>query len=752
MLSKPVFKPHFQIEVVEPNKVYLLSEHEHHLLSGRIYTLLAPLLNGYNDVDKIAHQLESEVSMFGVYNILTRLESQGYLAEAERIMPLPQAAFWSSLGIDSATVFDKLKNAKVSVRSFGKVETKEFIDALRSLNIIVNESAELTQADLTTDLTIVLTDDYLQAGLGELNQAAIADRKPWLIVKPVGTMIWLGPLFVPAQTGCWECLAQRLRGKRTVETSISPYQNTNESIITSLAVLPASLQMGINWAAIEVAKQLVMDIPSQLEGRLFTLDTMQLSIEQHILVKRPQCLVCGVSTPEQKPQAIALQSQQKQFTADGGHRSFSPEETLKQYSHHVSPITGVINKLVKLKNDSNFIHVYSASYLDIQNENTLVELRQSQTTVSAGKGKTDSQSQASCVCEALERYSGVFTGDEYRISGTYAGLVSIVIDPDECIQYSAAQYQQREVWNSQHGGFAWVAEPFDRDQEIEWTPVWSLTKQKFKYLPTAYCYYDYPQVKGHLFCRGDSNGNAAGNSLEEAILQGFMELVERDCVALWWYNRIQRPAVDLESFEEPYLQVLRDYYHRQNCELWVLDITNDFNIPSFVAIVRRDNQTSESISLGFGTHFDPKIAILRAVTEVNQFMAMSVQDSTDREFDDPDWKYWYQEATLANQPYLVPDRQIKPKVHADYPNHDSKDLKQDVLTCVEIAANLGLETLVLDQTRPDIGLNVVKVIVPGLRHFWCRFAPGRLYDVPVQMGWLPEPLSEEQLNPIPMLF
>jgi ribosomal protein S12 methylthiotransferase accessory factor len=95
---------------------------------------------------------------------------------------------------------------------------------------------------------------------------------------------------------------------------------------------------------------------------------------------------------------------------------------------------------------------------------------------------------------------------------------------------------------------------------------------------------------------------------------------------------------------------------------------------------------------------------------------------------------------------------VKPKVSADYPNYDSSALKQDVLACVEIAASRGLETLVLDQTRPDIGLSVVKVIVPGLRHFWARFAPGRLYDVPVQMGWLPAPLTEEQLNPIPMFF
>ena len=30
------------------------------------------------------------------------------------------------------------------------------------------------------------------------------------------------------------------------------------------------------------------------------------------------------------------------------------------------------------------------------------------------------------------------------------------------------------------------------------------------------------------------------------MLQGFLELVERDAVALWWYNRTRQPAVDLE--------------------------------------------------------------------------------------------------------------------------------------------------------------------------------------------------------------
>ena len=55
--------------------------------------------------------------------------------------------------------------------------------------------------------------------------------------------------------------------------------------------------------------------------------------------------------------------------------------------------------------------------------------------------------------------------------------------------------------------------------------------------------------------------------------------------------------------------------------------------------------------------------------------------------------------------------------------------------------------LVLDQTRTDVGLPVVKVIIPGMRSFWARFGPGRLYTVPVELEWLGESREETELNP-----
>ena len=71
-----------------------------------------------------------------------------------------------------------------------------------------------------------------------------------------------------------------------------------------------------------------------------------------------------------------------------------------------------------------------------------------------------------------------------------------------------------------------------------------------------------------------------------------------------------------------------------------------------------------------------------------------------------------------------------------------------VMSAQGILEAKGMEVLVLNLTRPDIGIPVVKVVVPGLRSFWARFAPGRLYDVPIKLGWLDQAMPESKLNPL----
>ena len=778
MLHKPRFKRCYHIETLEPEGVFLLSEAGSFLLSGRLQQLVAPLIDGDCTVDEIIDLLQGKASAAEVYYALMLMEQKGYIVEAnENLLPVV-AAFCDALNVAPQEANRRLQATKVAVQSFGAVSIELFITTLESLNIQVcqEESERVGEGQSSPNpksdpplsplnkggspnpkLAVVLTDDYLQDGLDGFNQTALQSQQPWMLVKPVGTTVWIGPIFHPGKTGCWECLAQRLRGNHPVKTFIQKRKGISTPFLTSSCELPATQQTALNLTAHEIIKWIIQGENKQLEGTLVTLDTLTLETQNHILVQRPQCPICGFPELAVNREAVplVLQSRKKKFTTDGGHRCFLPEESLKKHERHISSITGVVRGLRQISlGENGWMHTYVARHHFATIFDDLEALRHNIQGRSAGKGRTNIQAKASAFCEAIERYSGVFQGDEIRQKGSYQLLRDKVIHPNTCMNFSQEQYKNRARWNANcPSWFQKVPEPFDEERLIDWTPVWSLTHQDFKYLPTAYCYYGYPKSE-KPDCWADSNGCAAGNTLEEAILQGFMELVERDSVALWWYNQLKRPGVNLESFDEPYFQALKDYYQSINRELWVLDITSDLNIPAFAAISRRTDREIEDIIFGYGAHFDSKIAVQRALTELNQSLPTVLSLTTDGSTKYPSSQQleidWWKTATLENQPYLVPDEIAAPKLYADYPQVGNDDLLEDVMNCVAIAKQHGMELLVLDQTRPDIGLNVVKVIVPGLRHFWRRLGHGRLYDVPVKLGWLKQPRLENQLNPFPI--
>jgi ribosomal protein S12 methylthiotransferase accessory factor len=748
MLKRPRFKTQFRVEKVEGEGTFLLSENGAVFLRNRIYQSICPLLDGNHTVDEIVDQLQEELPDAYIYYALMELERQGLIIESETILPGNLTVFIEHLNVNIKDAERRLQETKVTVKALGSLSASGLINILNLLHIQVAEDG---------NLEVVLTDDYLRPELAEINKKNQMRSRPWMLVKPIGTSLWVGPIFHTSQTGCWECLSQRLQGNRPIEKFIQRRRNTFFPLTPPLADLPSTQQTALTMAATELLKWIIQGENKCLEGVLITYDTLTSETRKHPLIKRPQCTCCGIIKAEHRqPLPVVIGSRKKKFIADGGHRCVSPEETFERYKHHISPIAGVVREVGKVSRNSNGLTpTYFAKHHFASMFDELSLLQQNFGGRSAGKGRTDAQAKVSAFCEAIERYSGVFQGDEYRIQSSYQQLGNRAIHPNQCLNFSQNQYENRREWNAKCGSFFQrVPEPFDETGEIEWTPVWSLTEQDFKYLPTAYCYFGYPQ-SAQPDCWADTNGCAAGNTLEEAILQGFMELVERDSVALWWYNRISKPRVDLESFDEPYFQDLTNYYCSINREIWVIDITSDLNIPAFAAISRRCDREVEDIILGFGAHFDPKLAVQRALTEVNQLLPPVLTANADGTTQyassaEPPVINWWKTATLQNQPYLVPASQIASKVYSDYPRVDNEDLLDDIKLCQQIVKQKGMEMLVLDQTRPDIGLRVVKVIVPGMRHFWRRVASGRLYQVPVQLGWLEEPMTEEMLNPIPV--
>ena len=164
---------------------------------------------------------------------------------------------------------------------------------------------------------------------------------------------------------------------------------------------------------------------------------------------------------------------------------------------------------------------------------------------------------------------------------------------------------------------------FDTETEMEWSPVWSLRDQCFRYLPTSALYFHYT---GHVIpFHADSNGCAAGNTREEAIVQGFLELVERDSYAIWWYNRLKRPDVNLDKFNNSYVRDLQIQLGRKRqAPLGAGHHKRSRHSELRGHSALDDGTGQEYIEFGSGAHFDARIAMLRTLTELNQFLSMEI--------------------------------------------------------------------------------------------------------------------------------
>jgi oxazoline/thiazoline synthase len=734
----PQFAPNFTVYVQAPNVVCLYSESRKFFLHGELYCALATAIGqGGRSFHALARELDQRFPSDKVDEALKRLVERRYVVSTSPSSDSLAAAYWASLGLPPEFSEANLKKTSVGIQSINVQGAKELGGALKGFGVrVVNRAPELS---------VVLVSDYLDERLAALNDTHLASGKPWLIAQPSGTVPLVGPMLTPGKGACWRCLTDRMLRNREIKGFL------NRARFRCIAESPLAHQPfgqgAIQLAAAEIAKAIATDFGTDLGDNIISFDLAGSIIERHHVARRPQCASCGspeLRDPHRAPVPFELGPGAKLIATSGGYRTVASRSTVARFRKHVSPLTGVVSRLERIDADvplnTNFYaqHNFSGPAASVD------QLRAGLSGGSFGKGSTAEQGEASALMEAIERYSGIFQGDEIRKLGRFTDFPKgDAIHPNDVQLFSDTQFRQppHDPTSHEHA----VPPVFDRSAEIEWSPVWSLRDRRFRYLPTALLYFFY-SGPGHL--PSDTNGCAAGNTREEAIVQGFLELVERDAYACWWYNRARRPAVDLSRFNDYYVSDFQTQLADAGRRLWVLDVTNDLGIPTYVAMAHWMDEGRENMEFGSGAHFDSRIALLRALTELNQFLSIGAKDGGKSDKSTLDG---ITPLRLDNYPYLMPN--------GDSPRHSDpgSDLgadfghlntREQVLACVDITKRAGLDFLVLDYTRPDIDVPVVRVTVPGLRHFYRRFAPGRLYDVPVKLGWLDKATLESDLNPV----
>lgn len=746
---QPKLSARYQASVVRGDAVAFVGENISAVVRDAVAQEVVPLIDGRRTSEEIVSALAPPLDRGRVLNSLSELAHSGLVVEATA-MPMPQAALWAELGVSEFRAGRLLAATTVAVQNLTAAPLDPLSSALSDLGFTLADRLELATVRL------VICDDYLHPALATIDASARRTGQRWLPVKAAGVNVWVGPVFSPSAGPCWHCLADRLRHNRFTDG----HRGSDDPTRPPGGHTRLAAQHAFSLAATTLAQWCAATGPSDaLTERVTVLETTPLAVSGHTIRRRPQCTVCGdpglalpaAESPDFDDDARPLLSR------DGAERREAPSATFRTYAHLISPVTGVVSSVrPSVWNEQAPFRVHTAGHNHAFSHDSLRSAADSLRALSSGKGRRDDQARTSALCEALERYSGLYTGAEPRVSARLEELGELGLDPRRCMLFSERQYRERDRWLASGNAFVSVPREFDPNAELEWSPVWSLTRRMVRYLPTAYLFYGYPQDFAEAVAFADSNGNAAGVTRAEACLQGLYELVERDSVAIWWYNRIPRPRFDLSSLSDPWLDELQEFLSRMGRELWVLDLTSDLGVPTAAAISRRLEGPQEQIVFGFGAHHDAGIAISRAITEMCQFLpaALSVHPDGSAEFPVTDLTTvrWWQTAHLSDQPYLVPLRSVAP-VRVGPPEEGAATAPAARFRAlVDLLEQRGYEVLVLDQTRPDIGLSVVKIIVPGLRHFWARFAPGRLFDAPVALGWIPRPTPEDELNPVAMFI
>jgi ribosomal protein S12 methylthiotransferase accessory factor YcaO len=620
--------------------------------------------------------------------------------------------------VDVALALDGTKSTEDLATAFGSSKVDTVVAALAGGEIVYHSSEALRElaveaedviVELAKNLRMVAiqavyTDSYFRPGLRTEIEAA-ASSSAVCLVKGGSSILWLGPLFRRESAPCCDCFLGRIKAR------------DEHAAVLASAVYRRRGGRSLRRGGGHLAAMIVAHVPQLEPGIVFGIDLESLTVSRHFVGSYGRCTRCaGTVTPRPvTPRPPASRGELWDLVE-------------ARVGRLVDSFAGVVTdvRVCTKPNSAAPLQVAMAQYSDptgghlcryaIDPHSQRIVGRAVLKRTAFGAGRTASDARARAVLEAVERYSSFWRGDEANIVATMTCLGDAALHPGRLMHYSDAQLRHPNWREGDTARELRVPEPFDEAAAIHWTGVASLCGVAC-YIPTALCYNGFRASPDVSFCTYDGSGTAAGFTVNDAIVRGFLELVERDAAAIWWYNRLSRPTVELGTFGEAMFDEICARHRASGRDLIVVDITHDLGVCVFVAI-----SVGGSVPLfGFGAHVEPREALCSALMELEQ--AVCFEESETKKWVGTDW--------ALHTPWIFGSSQKRGA--ADYAKRDTF---LDPGGCQGIAAAAGLEVFVLDCTRPDVGLPTVRVIVPGLRPLWPRFGPGRLWDVPQRLGWL----------------
>jgi len=326
-------------------------------------------------------------------------------------------------------------------------------------------------------------------------------------------------------------------------------------------------------------------------------------------------------------------------------------------------------------------------------------------SIYSGKGSTEQRARISAIMESFERCLAERPGLNANIKGGISApalVESYTSATESCTVLDPAALL--------------LPQPYLPQSLLEWVGAYDLMNKEEVFVSSNSVYhpYDSPGRCQKLFL-SNTNGLASGNVIEEAILHGLLEVIERDAISIAQFSRNLGKEIVLTE-EDGYLYELASKFKDAGIELKVWLVPTDTGIPTVIAATDDVKLKDPALLvMGAGSHLKPEIAVSRAITEAAQSRVVQIQgarEDTDREgfirsvgYDRMkrlNW-FWFEEGEKISL--------------SEVQDLSRKSPAENIDVILEKLKGLTERVLVVDLSREDVKVPVVRVIIPGFELF-----------------------------------
>jgi ribosomal protein S12 methylthiotransferase accessory factor len=489
------------------------------------------------------------------------------------------------------------------------------------------------------DLAIVAQDFPNILLFEKVNELFFKKRKAWMRVSFDGKLGYLGPLVVPGKSACFNCCELRLV-TNSPNYEYELWRNKENIPVTNLNVPEIFADILSTICISEVLRYLGREDKPTVVDRLILFDGGMMNLTKHRVISHPNCLLCNPPLQKKSSADVILNLNNRPtknpllpFNKQYSKKSLTDNDLVKTLRELIDERTGIILEYERLF--ENLIvgssHHFSTATCSrplrinlkgnlnrpVNAENNLISPSPS------GSGISAKEAEIRTLMESIERYSNMVVDESDIIWASYSEIQKKAINPSDLGLYVEEQYIRNYLSCSK----------FSVDSRIPWIIGHSLSSGNDVFVPADFVFY--PAIRNRPLVLETSNGASSHTDVVQAVLNGLLEIIERDSFLTMWLNKISMPILNIRKIpidvREP-MNIIR----RLGMDVKLVDLTNDTQIPTIMAACYNMKRNSyPSLIVGSGSHLEPKRALIKAVLEMELGLFEALQNPNKEKINDP---------------------------------------------------------------------------------------------------------------------